>query len=73
MENFAALAQALVAAGGALQSSDESSLARALGDLLRDASARERLVRQARAVLDAHRGATDRTAQLLEKLSAGAG
>jgi 3-deoxy-D-manno-octulosonic-acid transferase len=73
MENFAALAQALVAAGGALQSSDESSLARTLGDLLRDASARERLARQARAVLDAHRGATDRTAQLLEKLSAGAG
>jgi hypothetical protein len=41
--------------------------------LLRDASARERLVRHARTVLDAHRGATARTAQLLEKLGASAG
>jgi 3-deoxy-D-manno-octulosonic-acid transferase len=73
MENFATLAQALVAAGGALQPNDESSLAHTLGDLLRDASARERLVRNARTVLDAHRGATARTAQLLEKLGASAG
>jgi 3-deoxy-D-manno-octulosonic-acid transferase len=72
MENFATLAQALVAAGGALQSNDESSLARTLGDLLRDASACERLVRHARTVLDAHRGATARTAQLLAKLGANA-
>ena len=68
MENFAALARALVAAGGALQPDDETSLARTLGDLLRDAPAREQLVRRAREVLDAHRGATDRTAQLLEAL-----
>lgn len=70
MENFAALAQALLAAGGALQPNDEPSLTRALGDLLRDAPARARLIESARTVLDAHRGATDRTAQLLKNLGA---
>jgi 3-deoxy-D-manno-octulosonic-acid transferase len=70
MENFAALARALVAAGGALQPNDELALTKRLGDILRDAPAREGLVRQAHAVLDAHRGATDRTAQLLAKLTA---
>jgi 3-deoxy-D-manno-octulosonic-acid transferase len=70
MENFAALADALVAAGGALQPDDVPALTNALRDLLRNASTRERLVHRARAVLDAHRGATERTAQLLENLRA---
>jgi 3-deoxy-D-manno-octulosonic-acid transferase len=70
MENFASLARTLVAAGGALQPNDELALTNTLGDLLRDTNQRERLVRAARTVLDAHRGATERTAQLLEKLSA---
>jgi 3-deoxy-D-manno-octulosonic-acid transferase len=70
MENFASLARALVAAGGALQSDDEFALTKILGNLLRDAPARERLVRLAREVLDIHRGATERTAQLLENLAA---
>ncbi|HXA09872.1 MAG TPA: glycosyltransferase N-terminal domain-containing protein [Chthoniobacterales bacterium] len=70
MENFASLARALVAAGGALQSDDEVALTKILGNLLRDAPARERLVRLAREVLDIHRGATERTAQLLENLAA---
>ncbi len=70
MENFASLAQALVASGGALQPNDAVALANTLRDLLRDPRARERLVRHAREVLDAHRGATDRTAQLLENLPA---
>jgi 3-deoxy-D-manno-octulosonic-acid transferase len=70
MENFAALADDLVAGGGALQPDGELALTDTLRDLLRDAPARERLVHRARAVLDAHRGATDRTAQLLESLGA---
>ena len=69
MENFTSLAQALVAAGGALQPGSAASLESNLGDLLREAAAREQLVRSAHTVLDAHRGATDRTAQLLERLS----
>jgi 3-deoxy-D-manno-octulosonic-acid transferase len=69
MENFASLARALVAAGGALQPNEELALSKTLGDLLRAPQERERLVRNARMVLDAHRGATDRTAQLLEKLT----
>ncbi len=70
MENFAALARALIAADGALQPSDESALAPALAELLRDQARRTELVRQARGVLDAHRGATARTAELLRTLVA---
>ena len=69
MENFAQLSRSLVAAGGALQPGDEASLTKSLRDLLRDQSRREELIRQARTVLDPHRGATQRTAQLLEKLT----
>ncbi len=68
MENFAALARELVAAGGAIQSDDAAALTSLLADLLRDESKRESLVRQAREVLQQHRGATERTAELLEKL-----
>ncbi len=69
MENFAALARALVAAGGALQSKDEAALTKTFADLLRDAPQRERIARQGRAVLDRHRGATERTARLLKTLA----
>lgn len=68
MENFAPLAAALVAAGGALQPHDEAGLTTAAAHLLRDPAARDRLVAQARRVLDPHRGATARTAQLLKDL-----
>ncbi len=68
MENFAILARSLVAAGGALQPSNELVLTNTLGALLRNPGDRERLVRHARAVLASHRGATERTAGLLEKL-----
>ncbi|MEO6971025.1 MAG: glycosyltransferase N-terminal domain-containing protein [Chthoniobacterales bacterium] len=70
MENFAALAQTLVAAHGACQPDDELALLNSLRDLLRDAPARAQLARHARTVLDAHGGATERTAQLLETLAA---
>lgn len=69
MENFAVLARALVAARGALQPNDETALTNALCDLLGDANKRALLVRNARAVLASHRGATERTAALLQKLA----
>ena len=68
MQNFAALARSLVAAGGALQPNDPPALTNMLRDLLRAPPQREQLVRQARAVLDRHRGATERTARLLAAL-----
>jgi 3-deoxy-D-manno-octulosonic-acid transferase len=68
MENFAALAEALTASAGALQLPDERALQIALSGLLRDPVERERLVVAARRVLDHHRGATERTAMLLQDL-----
>ncbi len=68
MENFANLSRSLVAVGGALQPADEAGLTKALQELLRDGAKRERLVQQARTVLDPHRGATERTAHLLARL-----
>jgi 3-deoxy-D-manno-octulosonic-acid transferase len=70
MENFAALARALVLAGGALQPNDEAALTKTFAELLHDSQKREHLARNAHDVLARHRGATDRTAQLLEKLTA---
>ena len=69
MENFAIVARELVAAGGALQRNDEPSLMRTIDDLLDNPTAREELVRKASQVLSRHRGATERTAKLLEKLA----
>ncbi len=69
MENFAALARALVAAHGALQASDESTLTKILADLLRDKKQRTDLAGAARTVLDRYRGATERTAALLAELA----
>ncbi|MEO5718262.1 MAG: glycosyltransferase N-terminal domain-containing protein [Chthoniobacterales bacterium] len=73
MENFANLSRSLVAAGGALQPDHEAGLTDALRELLRDGAKRKQLVRQARTVLDPHRGATERTAQLLARLPVQAG
>ncbi len=73
MENFANLSRALVAAGGSIQPNDEAGLTSALRELLGDAAKREQLIRQARTVLDPHRGATERTIHLLEKLPRHAG
>jgi 3-deoxy-D-manno-octulosonic-acid transferase len=66
MENFASLARGLVVAEGALQPNDELALTTTLASLLRDPARRERLACNAHHVLDQHRGATDRTARLLE-------
>jgi len=68
MENFSALAQELVSNRGAVQVSDQSSLQEAVAKLLRDRDEGRRLVENARRILDAHRGATERTAALVAGL-----
>ena len=68
MENFSALAQELVSNRGAIQVSDQSSLQEAVAKLLRDRDEGRRLVENARRILDAHRGATERTAALVAGL-----
>lgn len=68
MENFSALAQTLVASGGAIQVSDANSLRLKAAELLRNSGARGDLVANAHDVLAAHRGATARTAKLVSDL-----
>jgi 3-deoxy-D-manno-octulosonic-acid transferase len=70
MENFASLARALVTAGGALQIPNQIPLTNTLRDLLSDSARRDLLAQRARSVLDPHRGATERTARLLQKVGA---
>ena len=65
MENFSALAQALVANEAAIQIRDPNSLQEKIAWLLRDREAALRLVANAQAVLTRHNGATGRTARLV--------
>ena len=68
MENFSALAQALVANEAAIQIHDPNSLHEKVAWLLRDREAALRLVANAQAVLARHSGATGRTALLVQQL-----
>ena len=68
MENFARLSRSLLEAGGAIGVADSSSLARSVAELLRNPPAGARLVQNARRTLAAHRGATQRTAELILSL-----
>ena len=68
MENFATLAQTLVAKKSAIQVLDVDELERAAEKLLRDDEARRLLVQGAEGALAQHRGATARTAQLIVDL-----
>jgi 3-deoxy-D-manno-octulosonic-acid transferase len=68
MENFVTLAGTLVSNEGAIQVHDIESLERAIENLLGETEARHRLVRNAREVLDQHRGATARAAALIADL-----
>ena len=70
MENFASLAEQLLAKKGAVQVADAHALRDAVENLLQDGEARRRLVQNAEEVLSGHRGATARTAQLVTDLSA---
>lgn len=68
MENFSALAQALVANNAAVQVRDPNSLQQQITWLLRDREAALRLVANAQSVLARHDGATERTATLVMQL-----
>jgi 3-deoxy-D-manno-octulosonic-acid transferase len=68
MENFSALAQALVANNAAVQVRDPNSLQQQIAWLLRDREAALRLVANAQSVLARHNGATERTATLVMQL-----
>ena len=68
MENFAALAEALVSNTAAIQISDTETLESAVTELLRDVNARQRLVRNAQIALREHQGATARAAALVHAL-----
>src|SRR5213595_794171 len=67
MENFATLAKALVLKKGAIQVRDADSLEMTIAGLLRDGDARERLLENARDVLNKHHGATARAAALIHE------
>jgi 3-deoxy-D-manno-octulosonic-acid transferase len=67
MENFVTLARTLVSKEGAVQVHDVESLERTIENLLGDTEARQRLVRNAREVLDQHCGATARAAAFIHK------
>jgi 3-deoxy-D-manno-octulosonic-acid transferase len=69
MENFAVLANTLVAQGGAVRVNSATELRRAMSSLLANPDNREKMVERARKVLDTHRGATARTAQLVVDLT----
>jgi 3-deoxy-D-manno-octulosonic-acid transferase len=68
MENFAVLARALVAARGAIQVGDAEALQKAVTELLRETTSRAELVSNAQRVIAIHRGAAERTAELLRTL-----
>ena len=66
MENFAALRDALLAAGGAVEIRDANHLAAETTRLFTDPSHRAKLVENAGTALRPHHGATVRTAELVE-------
>ena len=68
MENFSALAHALVANKAVVQIRDPNSLQQQIAWLLRDREAALQLVANAQAVLARHRGATARTAAIVMRL-----
>jgi 3-deoxy-D-manno-octulosonic-acid transferase len=65
MENFATLARSLIAHDSAVEVTAPDSLVAAAAELLRHPDARARLVENAQRVLATHRGATQRTAELV--------
>jgi 3-deoxy-D-manno-octulosonic-acid transferase len=68
MENFATLAKTLVSNNAAIQVNDTDSLEHTIGELLRDSESRQRLVENAVAALNEHKGGTARTAELVHEL-----
>lgn len=68
MDNFREIADAFVAAGAAVRLEDESQLDQAFVELLGDPVRRARLGAAARALVEANRGAKDKTMTALEAL-----
>ena len=66
MQNFAALREALLSAGGAVEIHDANDLAAETVRLFTDPSHRAKLVENAGIALQPHHGATVRTAGLVE-------
>jgi 3-deoxy-D-manno-octulosonic-acid transferase len=71
MENFASLRDALCAAGGVIEVRDAATLAAETARLWSDPQRAERLVAAANQALLPHRGATERTAKLVEEVVMG--
>jgi 3-deoxy-D-manno-octulosonic-acid transferase len=69
MENFSALAQALVVNEAAVQVRDPNSLQQKIAWLLHDREAAFKLVANAQSVLARHSGATERTAAIVMQLT----
>lgn len=65
MQNFNEIAQLMSSGGGGLQVADAAGLEAAVMDLLHDADRRQRMGRRARSVFETHRGAMDRTINLI--------
>lgn len=68
MENFSALAHSLLEHNAAVQVQDAAELTQRAAELLRDPARRMQLVQNAGRVLAVHRGATQRTAELVLSL-----
>ncbi len=71
MENFATLAQTLIANRAAIEVTDEASLENSVSRLLKDPAERAGLVENAKQIIASHRGATKRTAELVRQCSGG--
>jgi len=65
MSNFALLARELISNDGAIEVTDEETLYAGAKRLLSDQNARTRLVENGQRVINVHRGATERTAELV--------
>ena len=72
MENFAALTRDLLTADGAILVRDGRELGRAASELLADPARRTAMARHGVVALERHRGATARTADLVERAVAAA-
>jgi 3-deoxy-D-manno-octulosonic-acid transferase len=70
MENFAALVRDLLAAGGAVSVADAQALGQTIGNLIDDPGCRAELARHGAKALERHRGATSRTADLVDRVAA---
>lgn len=70
-ENARDIARSLIERGGAVEAADARALAGAMKRLLRDPAARAQAVRSAQEFVDAHRGAAERLADLIDRLIPG--